>query len=61
MKTTVFENILNKEKFSCIDPRDIQLIDGVEFLKVKPFGKDRVVLVRKDSLKKVVDKVKSSN
>ena len=34
MKTIYFENLRNKEKFYCKDTKAIQLIDGVEYLRV---------------------------
>lgn len=53
MKTLTFENIYNKEKFTCPDVKDVRLIEGVEYLRVFKFGTQREVLVKKDSLKKV--------
>lgn len=59
MKQITFENIFNHERFRCNDVRDIQIIDGVEYLKVNKIGNERVLLMRKDSLKKVVETNKS--
>ena len=53
MKTLFFENTWNKEKFTCPNPKDIRLIDGIEYLRVFKYGTHREVLVRKDQLKKV--------
>jgi len=53
MKTLTFENIYNKEKFVCSNRIDVKVIDGVEYVKVSKLGTQRVVLVRKDFLKKV--------
>lgn len=55
MKTLTFENIYNKEKFTCNykSLQDVRTIDGVEYLRVFKFGTQREVLIRKDSLKKV--------
>ena len=53
MKTTYFENVRNKEKFYCKNTKDIQLIDGVEYIRVFRLGTHRDCLVKKDSLRKV--------
>lgn len=56
MKEIVLENVLNHERFVCVDIRDIQVIDGVQYLKVHRQGNDRIMLVRKDALKKVTQR-----
>jgi hypothetical protein len=56
MKTTYFENVRNREQFYCKDLKDIQMIDGVEYLRVFRMGTQRDVLVKKDTLRKVSDK-----
>lgn len=58
MKTVVFENIYNKEKFTCSGKslQEVKLIDGIEYIRVFKFGTQREVLIRKDSLKKINDK-----
>lgn len=48
-----FENPVNQEKWVCEDINDIKVIDGVEFLQVHKPENNRVVLMRKDALKKV--------
>ena len=53
MKTIYFENIRNREKFYCKDLKDIQSIDGVEYLRVFRIGTQRDCLVKKESLKKI--------
>lgn len=55
MKTITFENIYNKEKFTCNHKslQDVRVIDGIEYLRVFKFGTQREVLIRKDSLKKI--------
>lgn len=53
MKTVFFENMLNKEKFYCNDPKDIRTIDGVEYLRVFKMNTQRDFLMRKDSLRKI--------
>jgi hypothetical protein len=55
MKTIYFENLRNKEKFYCKNLKDIQLIDGVEYLRVFRLGTSRDCLVKKDSLRKVAE------
>lgn len=58
MKTVTFENIWNKEKFECsvIDLKKPEVIEGVEYLRVMKPDNKRVMLMRKDALKKVVTK-----
>lgn len=53
MKTTYFENLRNKEKFYCKDTKDVQTIDGVEYIRVFRLGTQRDCLVKKDILKKI--------
>ena len=53
MKTTYFENLRNREKFYCKDTKDIQLIDGVEYIRVSRLGTQRDCLVKKESLRKI--------
>lgn len=55
MKTITFENIWNKEKFTCNAKalQDVRVIDGIEYIRVFKFGTQREVLIRKDSVKKV--------
>lgn len=61
MKTLTFENIYNKEKFTCNFKalQDVKVIDGIEYLRVYKFGTQREVLIRKDSLKKITETRKS--
>ncbi len=53
MKTTYFENMRNKEKFFCKNLKDIQKIDGVDYLRVFRIGTQRECLVKLDSLRKI--------
>jgi len=53
MKTILFENIRNKEKFVCPNARDVVEIEGVEYIRVLKYGTQRDCLVRRDQLKKV--------
>ena len=56
MKTVYFENVRNREQFYCKDTKDIQMIDGIEYLRVFRMGTQRDVLIKKDTLRKVTDK-----
>lgn len=53
MKETLFENIFNHDRYACADPRDIEVIDGIKYLKVHQLNSPRMILVRKDALVKV--------
>ena len=53
MKTIYFENVRNREKFYCKNTKDIQKIDGVDYLRVFRMGTQRDCLVKLDSLRKV--------
>ena len=53
MKATTFKNKFNNEQVVCKDPRDVHLIDGVEYLMVSKTIQDRKFLMRKDALQKV--------
>lgn len=56
MKTIYFENIRNStEKFFCNNPKDVRMIDGIEYLRVFRFDTKRECLVKKDSLRKVAE------
>lgn len=48
-----FENRFNRERFECDNVRDVEVIDGVEYLKVRKPNTTRQFLIRKDSLEKV--------
>ena len=57
MKVVIFENQFNKsEKFYCDNLKNVQLIDGVEYLHVRRLENSRKFLIRKDSLKKIEEK-----
>jgi hypothetical protein len=58
MKTLTFENIWNKEKFECsaTDLKNPEVIEGVEYIRVTKNDSKRIMLMRKDALKKVVTK-----
>ena len=53
MKTTIFENVYNKERFVSNGKYDTKHIDGIEYVKLVKEGTRREVLVRRDFLKKV--------
>ena len=40
---------------------DTELIDGVEYLKISKLGSTRILLMRKDSLKKIEEKKIKNN
>lgn len=55
MKTVVYENIYNKEKFVNFGKKETKFIDGIEYVKMlKPENK-REVFIRKDFLRKVAN------
>jgi len=56
MKETMFENIFNHDKFACANPRDVEVIDGVQYLIVHRQDNNRPQLMRKDALKKIENK-----
>lgn len=58
MKNMTFENIWNKEKFECsvTDLKNPEVIEGVEYIRVTKNDSKRIMLMRKDALKKVVPK-----
>lgn len=58
MKEIVLENIFNQDKFECTNLHDVETIEGVQYLKVHRQGNVRVMLMRKDALKKVQTKQK---
>jgi hypothetical protein len=51
-----FENRFNRERFECDNVRDVEVIDGVEYLKVRKPNTQRQFLIRKDILEKVKPK-----
>jgi hypothetical protein len=53
MKTSYFENVRNREKFFCKNLKDIQKIDGVDYLRVFRMETQRECLVKLDSLRKI--------
>ena len=56
-----FENQITHEILECNNPREVEMIDGVEYLIVHRYGNDRSFLVKKDCLKKVIEPKKKTN
>ncbi len=56
MKTVTFKNKFNGERVVCKDVKEVQVIDGIEYLLVSKTIQDRKFLMRKDALEKVKDK-----
>lgn len=53
IKPVIFENITSKEKYLCDNPRNVVLIDGVEFIEVYSESNARKHLMRKAALQRV--------
>lgn len=53
MKSTLFKNKLNNERFVCDDIRLIENIDGVEYIVVHRPNEHRHFKMRKDVLEKI--------
>ena len=53
MKTVTYKNKLNGEQVVCNDTRNVEVIDGVEYLLVHRPGNDRQFLMRKEVLEKI--------
>lgn len=53
MKPVILRNKLNGEEFICSNLKQVDVIDGVEYLIVNRYGSDRSFLMRKDVLEKV--------
>lgn len=56
MKAITFKNRFNGEQVVCKDVKEVQVIDGVEYLLVSKTIQDRKFLMRKDALEKIQDK-----
>jgi hypothetical protein len=57
MKSVTLRNMLNGERFVCDDFRQVEVIDGVEFLYVRRLNEQRVLKMRKDILERVKEKI----
>jgi hypothetical protein len=55
MKAITFKNRINGERVVCKDLKDVQIIDGIEYLLVSRTIQDRKFLMRKDALERVKD------
>jgi len=53
MKSIIFRNKINGERFVCENIKAIETIDGVEYLVVHKEFTQRLIMVRKDTLEKV--------
>jgi hypothetical protein len=53
MKAVTFRNKFNGERVVCKDVKEVQVIDGIEYLLVSKTIQDRKFLMRKDALEKV--------
>ena len=53
MKAMTFVNERNGEQVICDNVRDVQVIDGIEYLIVHKKENPRPFMMRKDALKKV--------
>lgn len=53
MKTIYYENVRNRERFYSRNNTDVQMIDGVEYLRVFRLGTQRDCLVKKEILKRI--------
>ena len=51
-----FQNRFNRERVECDNVRDVEVIDGVEYLRVRKPNTARQFLMRKDSLEKIKPK-----
>ena len=56
MKAITFKNRFNGEQVVCKDVKEVQVIDGIEYLLVSKTVQDRKFLMRKDALEKVKTK-----
>jgi hypothetical protein len=57
MKSVTLKNKMNGERFVCDDLRQVEVIDGVEFLVVHRPNEMRLFKIRKDILERVKEKI----
>lgn len=50
MKPLVFKNLISHERWLCDNPKQVKVIEGVEYILVRKPESQRTVLMRKDSL-----------
>jgi hypothetical protein len=53
MKAVTLKNKFNGERVVCKDIKEVQLIDGIEYILVSRTVQDRKFLMRKDALERV--------
>jgi hypothetical protein len=53
MKAVTLKNNFNGERVVCKDIKEVQLIDGIEYILVSRTVQDRKFLMRKDALERV--------
>ena len=55
MRPQIFRNMINNEILECQDPKDVRIIEGVEYLVVTQSGhhNNRSFMIRRDSLRKI--------
>ena len=53
MKAMTFKNRMNGERFVCEDVRQVEVIDGVEYIVVHRPNETRMFKMRKDALERV--------
>ena len=53
MKSMTFKNRMNGERFVCEDVRQVEVIDGVEYIVVHRPNETRMFKMRKDALERV--------
>jgi hypothetical protein len=58
MKPVMFKNRMNGEKVICDNTRNVEVIDGVEYIFVRKLGQDRSHLMRKEALERIKEKIK---
>jgi hypothetical protein len=56
-KTKLFENKITLERYICDNIRMVRVLEGHEFLSVRRLDDDRKFLIRRDSLREVVDTI----
>lgn len=56
MKSMMFKNIFNNERFICEDVHTVEVIDGVEYLVVHRPNEQRIFKMRKDALERIKEK-----
>jgi len=60
MKSVIFENKLTRERVICDRTQLSQWVDGVEYIAVRRPESPRLFLMRRDSLQRVKEKLKST-